>query len=173
MKPADICVRLAGQPASSFVIVVNVGRNPVKEEQFEFSALFKSLTRGDFFIVRIGFGCLEKFPANRLWRCEQYTHNYSTYRVAHSTITFHHANTRVSRIVHLCVLEIIVIHVSCLTFNCLLPLLTFHRLSQTPTTLLEHDEHLGPDGRPHCDDLRQTGGFTQTVTPTLTIRYGS
>ena len=31
----------------------------------------------------------------------------------------------------------------------------------------------GPDERPHCDDLRQSGGFTQTVTPTLTIRYGS
>ena len=26
--------------------------------------------------------------------CEQYTHKYSTYRVAHSMITFHHASTR-------------------------------------------------------------------------------
>ena len=39
--------------------------------------------------------------------------------------------------------------------------------SQTPTTLLEHDEHLGPDERSHCDDLRQSGSFTQTVTPTV------
>ena len=38
--------------------------------------------------------------------------------------------------------------------------------SQTPTTLLEHDAHLGPDERSHSDDLRQSGGFTQTVTPT-------
>ena len=38
--------------------------------------------------------------------------------------------------------------------------------SQTPTLLLEHDEHLEPDGRSHCDDLRQCDGFTQTVTPT-------
>ena len=30
--------------------------------------------------------------------CEQYTHKYSTYRVAHSMITFHHANTRSSRL---------------------------------------------------------------------------
>ena len=42
----------------------------------------------------------------------------------------------------------------------------FPLTSQTPTTLLEHDEHLGPDERSHCDDLRQSGGFTQTVTLT-------
>ena len=42
----------------------------------------------------------------------------------------------------------------------------FPPTSQTPTTLLEHDEHLGPCERSHCDDLRQSGGFTQTVTPT-------
>ena len=44
--------------------------------------------------------------------------------------------------------------------------LIFPLTSQTPTTLLEHDEHLGPHERSHCDDLRQSGGFTQTVTPT-------
>ena len=43
---------------------------------------------------------------------------------------------------------------------------TFSLTSQTPTTLLEHDERLGPDERPHCDDLRQSGGFTLTVTLT-------
>ena len=51
-----------------------------------------------------------------------------------------------------------------------LPLLAsspiFPLTSQTPTTFLEHDEHLGPDERPHCDDLRQSVGSTQTVTPT-------
>ena len=31
---------------------------------------------------------------------------------------------------------------------------------------MEHDEHLGADERSHCDDLRQSGGFTQTVTST-------
>ena len=31
----------------------------------------------------------------------------------------------------------------------------FPLTSQTPTTLLEHDEHVGPDERSHCDDLRQ------------------
>ena len=52
----------------------------------------------------------------------------------------------------------------------LLPLLAsspfFPLTSQTPITLLKHDKHLGPDERPHCDDLRKSGGFTQTVTPT-------
>ena len=42
----------------------------------------------------------------------------------------------------------------------------FPLTSQTPTTLLEHDEHLGPDEGSHRDDLRQSGGFRQTVTPT-------
>ena len=36
---------------------------------------------------------------------------------------------------------------------------TFPLTSQTPTVLLEHDEHSGPDERSHCDDLRQSGGF--------------
>ena len=43
----------------------------------------------------------------------------------------------------------------------------FSLTSQTPTTLLEHDEHLGPHERSPCDDLRQSDGFTQTITPTL------
>ena len=33
-------------------------------------------------------------------------------------------------------------------------------------SLSEHDEHLGPNERSHNDDLRQSGGFTQTITPT-------
>ena len=40
----------------------------------------------------------------------------------------------------------------------------FQLASQTPRTLREHDEHLGPYERSHCDDLRQSGGFTPTVT---------
>ena len=51
-KPADNFVRVAGQPANNFVIVVDVGRN-----------LEKNLQPTD-------------------GRCEQYTHKYSTYRVA-------------------------------------------------------------------------------------------
>ena len=43
---------------------------------------------------------------------------------------------------------------------------------QTPTTLLEHDEHLGPYEPSHRDDLRQSGGFTQTVTPTAYLLQG-
>ena len=48
-KPADICVKLAGQLASSFVIVVNVGPNPVEDEQLGFSAFFKSCQVVNFF----------------------------------------------------------------------------------------------------------------------------
>ena len=50
-----------------------------------------------------------------------------------------------------------------------LPLFAFSPVlqltSQTPRTLPEHDEHMGPYERSHCDDLRQSGGFTSTVTP--------
>ena len=49
---------------------------------------------------------------------------------------------------------------------CSLPFFVFPLTSQTPTIHMEHDEHSGPDERSHCDDLRQSGGFTQTVTPT-------
>ena len=42
----------------------------------------------------------------------------------------------------------------------------FPPTSQTPTIHLEHNEHSGPDARSHCDDLRQSGSFTQTATPT-------
>ena len=49
-----------------------------------------------------------------------------------------------------------------------LPLFTsspfFPLTSQTPTILLEPDEHSGPDERSNCDNLRQSGGVTQTVT---------
>ena len=41
VKPADKFVRVAGQPADSFVIVVNVGSNPLEDEQLEFQAFFK------------------------------------------------------------------------------------------------------------------------------------
>ena len=37
----DNFVRVAGQPADSFVIVVKVGPNRVEDEQLEFSAFFK------------------------------------------------------------------------------------------------------------------------------------
>ena len=70
------------------------------------------------------------------------------------------------KIAHHCVLTIIVIHVSCLTCLFLLPLLSFHSLVRHPI-LLEHDEHLGPDERAHCDDLRQSGGFIDNDTHIL------
>ena len=48
-KPADNFVKLAGQPASSFVIVVNAGPNPVEDEQLEFSAFFEPWRLVKFF----------------------------------------------------------------------------------------------------------------------------
>ena len=83
--------------------------------------------------------------------CEQYTHKYNTNRVAHNIITFHRANTRGSRIAHLCVLKNkchprVMSHLSLFASPPIFP-----PTSQTPTTLLEHDEHLGPFSRSHCD----------------------
>ena len=95
-KSADICVRIRGQPATSFVIVVNVGQNPVADEQLKFSAFPKPWRM-------VIFSELGRFrlPGEKIQptdgECEQHTHNYSTYRVAHSMITFHHSNTRCSR----------------------------------------------------------------------------
>ena len=48
-----------GKPADNFVIVVNVGPNPLA-----------------------AFGCLEKNLQPTDGRCEHYTHKYSAYRVA-------------------------------------------------------------------------------------------
>ena len=62
-----------------------------------------------------------------------------------------------------------VIHVWCLTCPCLLSLPSVPWLHRQPPTFLWHDEHLGPYERSHCDDLRQSGGFTQTVTPTWSL----
>ena len=36
---------------------------------------------------------------------------------------------------------------------------------------MEHDEHLGPDERSHCDDLLQSGRFTQTSLLHLLQEY--
>ena len=41
VKPAGNFVRIAGQPADSFVIVVKVGPNPLEDWHLEFSAIFK------------------------------------------------------------------------------------------------------------------------------------
>ena len=101
--------------------------------------------------------------AARLRICEQYTHKCSTCRAAHSIITLHHAWLKdcaslcPSNHCHPRVMS----HLPLFASSPIFPL-----TSQTPTKLLEHDEHSGPDERSHCDDLRQSGGFTQTVTPT-------
>ena len=41
MKLADSFVRIEGQLADTFVIVVNVGPDPLEDERLEFSAFFK------------------------------------------------------------------------------------------------------------------------------------
>ena len=83
--------------------------------------------------------------------CKQYTYRHSTYRAAQHD----HANTRGSSRLHA---------TSTTTLSSSSPF--FSPTSQTLTILLEHNEHLGPDEPPHCDDLRQSGSFTQTVTHT-------
>ena len=113
-KPADNFARIAGQPAHSFVIIVYVGPNPVEDEQSEFSAFFKSLTIGEFFLrVRTGFGCLEKNFQPTDGRREQYTTNTARTEL-HSMITFHQLQS--SGLHTFCVPRTIVIHVSCLIF---------------------------------------------------------
>ena len=112
--------------------------------------------------------------------CEQYTHRYSTHRVAHSMITFHHANTRGStagrlRIAHLCVTKTIVTHASCL-----IPCRTSHtdhkhkfsltnliNLSYLSESLTSTHNIYGP--RPHlpCDVPRQSDGSTQIPSHTI------
>ena len=100
---------------------------------------------------------------------KQYTRKYSTYRVAHSMITFHHAaqELRGSRegLRIFVSSKYLFIHVSCLTCLLFASSPIFPLIPQIPTTLVQHDEHLGPCERSHCEDLRQSGGFTQTVTP--------
>ena len=113
---------------SSFVIVVNVGPNLWKTSNWK--SQYSSSPHDLGFFPELGQVSVAwgKASSQPTVRCEQYTHKYSTYRVAHSIITCHHANTRGSRqgFQVFCVLKMIVIHVSCLTCPCLLPLLTFH-----------------------------------------------
>ena len=82
-KLADNFVRIAGQLANSYVIVVKLGPNPAADEQLEFSEFFKPW-RFVKKILRVGvsFGCLEKNLRPTDGECEQYTHKYSTWRVA-------------------------------------------------------------------------------------------
>ena len=86
--------------------------------------------------------------------CEQYTHIYSTYRAC---TQHNHISSRE----YACLKDCASL---CPFNNCHsrvmshLPLFAssplFSLTSQTPTTLLEPDEHLGLDERPHCDGLR-------------------
>ena len=73
-------------------------------------SILQGPTTGDFFLrVRTGFGCLEK-TSSQPTGCVNSTPTISARTELHSTITFHHANTRGSRaaklrIAHLCVLK--------------------------------------------------------------------
>ena len=59
------------------------------------------LTRGDFSHSQDRFRLPGKKPPSQPMECVTSTpHKYSTYRVAHSVITFHHESTRGSRIAH-------------------------------------------------------------------------
>ena len=95
---------------------------------------------------------LHNSQGSALWTVH---HKYSTYRVAHSIITFHHANASGSRwhIIFVSPKNIchprVMSHLPLFDSSPFLP-----PTSQTPTTLLEYDEHLGPYERSHCDDLR-------------------
>ena len=74
------------------------GTKPSGRRAIGILSILQVLTSVDFFKVRTGFGCLEKNILPTDGGCEQYTHKYSTYRVALSITTVHHANTRGSRL---------------------------------------------------------------------------
>ena len=118
-------------------------------------------------------------PSSRNWNISSLTSHFNhgahhvnstptntAHTELHSTIT----RTRVAQVVcmHLCAFVkqlSSTCHVA-LAFVCFhLLFLSFPLTSRTPTIILEHDEHSGPDERSHCEDLRQSGSFTQTVTP--------
>ena len=137
-----------------------MGPNPLEHEQLEFSA-FSPDDWWTFLRVSQPTGEVNSTP----------THTSRT--ELHSMITFHHTNTRGSRvamlrIARLCVHKIIVIHVSCLA-----PCRTWHwaqaqvlspfsstspiypTVSPTHTRSVVHDPYLP------CDVPRQSSGSTQ------------
>ena len=76
------------RPANSSVIVVNVGPNPLEDEQLELSACFKD--DWCYFFSELGQVSLawRKTSSQPTGSCEQYTHKYSTYRVAQHGLHF-------------------------------------------------------------------------------------
>ena len=80
-------------------------------------SILQAPTTGDRFFSELGH-CLEK-TSSQPTGCVNSAPTNTARAELHSMITFHHANTRglraaKLRIAHLCVLETIVIHVSCL-----------------------------------------------------------
>ena len=59
------------------------GTKPIERLAIGILSILQALTTGEFFLrVRTGFGCLEKNLQPTDGVCEQYTHKYSTHRVA-------------------------------------------------------------------------------------------
>ena len=60
-----------------------IGIEPIGRRAIGILSILQALTIGEFFLrVRTSFGCLEKKLQPTDGRCEQYTHKYSTCRVA-------------------------------------------------------------------------------------------
>ena len=92
---------------------------PIGRRAIGILSILQALTTGDIFLrVRTGFGCLEKNLQPTDGVCEQYTHKYSTHRVAqHDHISSReHAwlKSCKSSGLHIFVSKPIFIHVSCL-----------------------------------------------------------
>ena len=147
------------------VIVVKLGSNPLEDEQLKFSAFSSPDDLCKFVLrVRTGFGCLEKNIQPTDEECEQYTHKYSTYRVAQHdhTSSREHAwleSWKAQDCTSLCP-ETIVILVLCRTWH------------WPPAKVLSHPFHplLLPfrqsSSRPifPCDVPRQSGGSTHPIS---------
>ena len=169
VKPADIFVRIAGQPANCLVIVVNVGPNPMEDEQLEFPAFLQALTTGDFFSefghVAVAWRKTFSQPTGGV----NGTPTNSTYRVAqHDHISSReHARLKIKDCTSLC-------HPRFMSHS--LPHLTTDHKHKFPLTHLIHLSYptVSPSQtspmilNPYvpCDGPRQSGGSTQI--PSLT-----
>ena len=172
MKLANIFVGIAGQLARSFVIVVNVGPNPVEDV-----SILQALTTGEFFseLGQVSVAC-RKTSSQPTGVCEQYTHKYITYRVTqHNHISSReHEWLKIKDCTSLCpqnnchplVMSLSLPHLTLTTSTSSLSPFSIHFsfLSDGLTFTNKHYESQ-PTFLP-CDGPRQSGGSTQIPSQT-------
>ena len=148
--------RVAGKPCRQLRHRRQTGIKPIGRRAIGILCILQGLTICGFFLrVRTSFGCLERNVQTTEGVCEQYTHKYSTCRVAQHDRSHFITRTRVAQELQSSKLNIVVslkqfvIHVSCL-----IPCRTRPPIHTRP---LVHDEYLP------CHVPRQSGGSTQIL----------